>query len=380
MIPPKLNLRFGTIWILILYLSVQGTLALCECGYRVHYGGDAAQYPRTILYTEALHVNFRALHDFADSKDWKIKYVRFNYDPSSGRYGKRVAAENIVPNPVANPNSGWESPSMQGAGVDSGLQLIVRSQITNGLVSVAQIQSKRDDVQFGSFRTFMKTTSISGTCASHFWYNSDAKEIDMEMLSRQQGVKQSNPYPANLVVHSDASVAEGNDARNTAGFIEGKMGVVPSDGFHEYRYDWSENLVSFYLDGSWMGDLNQSVPAVPGVFQISHWSDGNPNWTAGPPAQDAILTVAYFMGYFNSTDAKRNEEYNALCGGGRGDDKICDVPDYKGMANSGGKGPMFVGVPQNETGERHNSASQFKGSVATSLIILCAIIAIFIAM
>jgi hypothetical protein len=109
---------------------------------------------------------------------------------------------------------------------------MVHSQLTDNLVSTAQIQSRREYIQFGNLRSYIKMTSIHGTCASHFSYNSDAKEIDMEMLPRQHGLKQSNPYPANLIVHSDASVADGNDARNTAGFIEGKMGVMPSDEFH----------------------------------------------------------------------------------------------------------------------------------------------------
>jgi hypothetical protein len=362
--------RLHIVLICIFWLRSSTTLAACECGYRVHYGGTATQYARTVLYTDAIHVNFRALHDLSDSKDWKIKYVRFNYEPNSGRYGKRVAKENIVPNPVRDSSLGWDSPSVQGAGVDAGLQLIVRGQLTDNLVSTAQIQSRREDIQFGSFRSYMKTTRISGTCASHFWYNSDAKEIDMEMLSRQQGLKQSNPYPANLVVHSDASVADGNDARNTAGFIEGKMDTLPSDDFHEYRYDWSEDLVSFYSDGKWMGDLNQSVPAVPGVVQLSHWSDGNPTWTSGPPAQDAILTVAIFMGYFNTTDRARNQQFDAQCTGSLSTDRICDVADYKGTASSMGKGPSFVGVPQNYTGERHNGASHIAGSPCWRLLFL----------
>jgi hypothetical protein len=109
-----------------------------------------------------------------------------------------------VPNPLLNVTDGWDGPSSQGADVDAGLQLIVRANLTaENLVSNGQIQSAREDIRFGSFRTFMKSTPINGTCASHFWYNSDAREIDIELLSRQQGTKN----PINLVVHSDQSVA-----------------------------------------------------------------------------------------------------------------------------------------------------------------------------
>jgi hypothetical protein len=120
------------------------TLADYEWGYLVDYRGGGMQYARKILYTNAIHVKFRALHDLPDSKDWNIKYVHLEYVPNSGRYGKRVTKENIVPNPVRNSSLGWDSSSLQGPNVDAGLQLMVHSQPTDNLVSTAQIQSRRE--------------------------------------------------------------------------------------------------------------------------------------------------------------------------------------------------------------------------------------------
>lgn len=98
-----------------------------------------------------------------------------------------------------------------------------------------------------------------------------------------------------------------------------------------------------------MGDINSSIPTDPGIVQLSHWSDGNPGWTAGPPAQDAILTVAYHVAYFNSTDVKRTQAFEAQCSGGQGSAKVCDVVDYV-MSLNASRGPTFAGSIQSNGG------------------------------
>ena len=37
------------------------------------------------------------------------------------------------------------------------------------------------------------------------------------------------------------------------------------------------------------------------------------------------MTVAYFVGYFNSTDPDRIQDYQSRCGGGREVDRVCNV-------------------------------------------------------
>ena len=172
----------------------------------------------------------------------------------------------------------------------------------------------------------MKSTPVNGTCAAHFWYHNDSQEIDMELLSRQHD---GDRTLVNLSVHSKESVANDNDARNTTGYIEGQLEFDPADGFHEYRYDWWHDGIRFYTDGRWLGDVDDFIPTQPGHFQLSHWSNGYARWSAGPPDQDALITVAYYMGYFNSTDVTQMEEYEERCGDGRDVGRVCDVPDFE---------------------------------------------------
>jgi hypothetical protein len=312
--------------------------ANCECGYRVSYRGNSSTQASTLFFTDAVQVNFRTLSTLEDSQDWKIKTYRREYVPDSDRFGKLVEAKNIIPNPLQNTSAGWSSPSLQGANVAAGLQLIVRAALTpDNLVSTAQIESVRDDIRFGSFRAYMKSTPVNGTCAASFWYHNDSSEIDMEILTQRQLVPS---FPINLSVHSEASVENGFDARNTSGFIDGQLGLDPAEGFHEYRYDWSPDVVTFYMDGIWLGDVEAFVPKEEGIFQLSHWSDGNGNFTAGPPDRDAIVTVAYFEAYFNSSRRVGGEE---CCGGCKERGRVCEVGEFEESYNEV-EGPRFVGA------------------------------------
>ena len=311
------------------------SLADCECGYRVS---------DSLLFTDTVQTDFTQLQSLAESTDWKIKHLRLDYIPNKGRYGRIVEDRNVILNPVLSTNAGLAGSSAQGSNIDAGLQLVVRSTLVEtNLVSSGQIQSKREDIRYGSFRAYMKSTPINGTCAASFWYHNDSQEIDMELLSRQQ---ERDTHPINLSVHSEESVANNYDATDTTGFIEGKLGFDPAQDFHEYRYDWSSDVVRYYVDGKWVGDIHDFIPSTPGYFQLSHWSNGFQGWSAGPPLQDAMITVGYFMGYFNSTDPDRVRDFEARCRGGENNGRVCLVSDLKSTSfelnHDGGSTAMKV--------------------------------------
>lgn len=314
---------------IILLLQASLTSAECECGYRVPSGDNPQGHTRNLLFTDTIQTDFRMLKGLEDASGWKIKDLRLEYDPDKGRFGRIVEARNVVFNPAVDPLTASDGPSQQKANVDAGLQLIVRSELVEGnLVSSGQIQSIREDIRFGSFRAYIKSTPINGTCAASFWYHNDTQEIDIELLSRQ---REDGRQPINLSVQSNESMANGYDATGTTGFIEGKVTFDPAESFHEYRYDWSSESISFWSDGKGLGDIVDFIPTTPGYFQLSHWSNGFARWSAGPPAQDALITVAYFLGYFNSTDPARVWEFESRCAS-QDTDSVCDIPDFKDTA------------------------------------------------
>ncbi|KAJ4334774.1 hypothetical protein N0V87_006578 [Didymella glomerata] len=310
-----------------LLLQASFISADCECGYRVPSSGNPQEPTKYLLFTDSIQTDFRGMTSLNDSSDWKIKDLRLEYVPNKSRFGRIVEDRNVIFNPAVDPLVTPDGPSQQGADVDAGLQLIVRSELVeDNLVSTGQIQSIREDVRFGSFRAYMKSTPINGTCAASFWYHNDSQEIDIELLSRQ---REDGRQPINLSVQSNESVANDYDATGTTGFIEGQADFDPADGFHEYRYDWSPDVISFWADGGWLGDIVDFIPTTPGYFQLSHWSNGFAGWSAGPPSQDALIMVAYFRGYFNSTDPVRAQEFEERCGGGRSAGSVCDVSGFE---------------------------------------------------
>ena len=156
-------------------------------------------------------------------------------------------------------------------------------------------------------------------------YFNNTQEIDLEFLSRNFAAKNNS---LNLVVQSPASQAAGFNAAGTPGYRVMQLPFGPDDGYHEYRFDWLSDRISFYADNSWLIDIDVDVPSSPGALFLNHWSNGDPNWSGGPPASDAVMTVSYVKAYFNSSDENRNSQYAAACGS-QASSQICQIPDQK---------------------------------------------------
>lgn len=87
---------------------------------------------------------------------------------SKGPYGRKTELKNVISNPAKN------ATDPEGINGDqAGLELYVRKLGSDTAhVSVAEVDSARTDLQYGSFRAGIKATAISGTCGAFFWYNS----------------------------------------------------------------------------------------------------------------------------------------------------------------------------------------------------------------
>jgi Glycosyl hydrolases family 16 len=158
---------------------------------------------------------------------------------------------------------------------------------------------------------------------THLQYHSDSREIDIELLSREVDA-QSRRGKANLVIHSDASQASGNDASGTRTFIKQDLQFDPTLTFHEYRMDWMPDRVEFFIDGKITKTMLDNVPSDPGRLFLNHWSNGSPGWSGGPPQADSIMTVLYTKAYFNSSDPGRVAAASQRCAGSSG--TVCQIP------------------------------------------------------
>ena len=169
----------------------------------------------------------------------------------------------------------------------------------------------------------------------------------MEFLSAEFN---ATSQPVNLVLQSPESEGAGFNAANTATFQIHQLNFTPSEGFHEYRFDWSPNAVEFYSDGVLLDTMTSAVPTAPGHITLSHWSNGDPTWSAGPPTADAILTVEYLKGYFNSSDPARQQDWSKRCVSLSAVNATCPVPEVTQAPNGNASAnTFFFSLQANQT-------------------------------
>lgn len=182
----------------------------------------------------------------------------------------------------------------------------------------------------------------------------------MEFLTTQMNESSS---PVNLVLQSPESVNQGFAAQGTLDFVEHQLPYQPDEGFHEYRFDWTPTAVEFYADGVLLQRMSKSVPNSPGHITLSHWSNGDPRWSAGPPETDAVLTVSYLKGYFNSSDPKRQEDWESRCPSLTTVNATCAVPDVKEAPNTNSSAhTFFFSQQKNMTTNQTVSGEENAGS------------------
>ena len=123
-------------------------------------------------------------------------------------------------------------------------------------------------------------------------------------------------------------------------------------------------MVSFYADGHYVGQVTDPmyVPSSPGKIILSHWSNGAPGWSAGPPVEDAKLLVQYVKAYFNSSEPTRQNDHSRRCPNPSVAKGICQIPDQKGAPTLGGV-PFFHTDP---SGNKANNQSVYAVSARSA--------------
>lgn len=159
----------------------------------------------------------------------------------------------------------------------------------------------------------------------------------MEFLSAEFN-KEQNVFPINLVIQSVKSVQQGDNAAGTDTFVVANLSFDPTVGFHEYRFDFISGLVVFYADSQILATMNNpsAVPTHSGKIILTQWSNGNPQWSRGPPLQDSALTVSYVKAYFDSSNATQNAITSKACKNPAAPNAICAIPDQKVAPNPDG--------------------------------------------
>ncbi|PSK43160.1 Beta-glucanase [Elsinoe australis] len=336
----------GVLSVALLTTTVSST---CDCGYSVTTtpsvtNDEPPAPPSAYTFTDLLQTDFLhvyALPNYTTSNTDRIaafgwQAQAYNVSPADARgpYGKAAQVENVLVNPLRD-EWDWGGEGINGG--DPGLQLWVRNQANllqlqdnddELAIKTGEMAMLRDDMVYGSFRVGMKMSSIRGTCAAFFWYRNDTSELDLEFLTRQiDSSNLTSPAPLNLVIQTPLSASHGFDASLTPYFKVHPLPFLPSDSYHEYRIDWLPDSITFFADGSplWTITNTSVIPQGPGHLMLNHWSNGDGNWSAGPPEEDAVLTVSYVKAYFNSSDEGKNKVFADNCVSDVG--KVCEISE-----------------------------------------------------
>lgn len=207
---------------------------------------------------------------------------------------------------------------------------------------MAEIATKDNNMLYGTFRIRMRVTNVPGTCTGFFWvndfasfldaladtswmqYQSNVEEIDMELLSSSYN---NTSKPIYLVMQTPMAAKDGYNVAGTSTFRIQQLPFEPSDSFHEYRFDWTNDRVVFYADGNRISSMTWTYPEEPGQLAVNHWSNGNALWSKGPPNEAAVTTIEWVKAYYNSSNTDKDAEHAIRCPGLESS-QICVVPDF----------------------------------------------------
>ncbi|ROW12170.1 hypothetical protein VMCG_00124 [Cytospora schulzeri] len=329
-------------------LLLQRALADCECGYSTTVSSNSSEdTPQQYVFTDLIETNFANISDVSKNTDWARQAFNTTAEAARGTYGEMFAVDNVGTHHEAN---------------GEGLQITVRSGEVEGMLSGGEIDSARLDVLYGTFRSSLRLTAVGGTVSAFFWYFNDTQEIDMEFLSKDFHTENSS-YPVNLVLQSRASEEAGYDASKTKNFKVAYLPFNPSTDFHEYRMDFTPSRVVFYADDTVLAvmDSPDGVPTSAGHLALSQWSNGNPSWSGGPPAADAVMDVRYVKAYFNSSEEARKDDFAARCRDPTAAGAVCAIPAVA-PGNDTAAGFFFTGQKNMTDNQTVSSDSGVSGS------------------
>jgi hypothetical protein len=153
---------------LLLCWSAAVALADCECGYTI--ASPSANKEKNdndvLLFTDLLETDFTRLvadNDYNnmawDTTDWAPQAFNLTAQRARGEYGEMFDVGNVG-------LYAGNGPGQQG---QQGLRLVVKHQVVDGMVPVAELDTRRLDIFWGTFRALMKISKVPGTCAAFFW-------------------------------------------------------------------------------------------------------------------------------------------------------------------------------------------------------------------
>jgi hypothetical protein len=147
-------------------------------------------------------------------------------------------------------------------------------KLSKDVLSGGEIYSV-DKQGYGIYEIRMKVPNVPSSITGFFMYYPPDfhSEIDMEVFNDSSGKLLLTTYADGKV--SNESVIQ--------------LGFDPTQDFHDYRFEYSENQVVFYVDDQLVDSFNSEIPKTGMQLMINCWY---PKWLEQkPPSEEKILFI-----------------------------------------------------------------------------------------
>ncbi|KAF5375789.1 hypothetical protein D9757_008985 [Collybiopsis confluens] len=171
-------------------------------------------------------------------------------------------------------------------------------------VNCGEIFTRRKDILSGTFRMRAAVPSVPGVVFGFFSYKSDTQEQDIEFISSDADYFQRVYY-----THQPGTVDGYVDPNAHKDVVINGTDFTASG---EHRFDWFSTATNYYHNSAMQATITKNVATQSSEIVLSVWSNGDPQFSKGPPTSDAIATVQNVKLYFNSTTLTE-AQFNSAC-------------------------------------------------------------------
>ena len=281
--------------------EVAGGNGNCTCGFRDSLTGEVLTDSIIVYFNETDTLPSDLVVDQYTNKyekDWNAIY-RQAADPANLQFGNQS------------------------------LQLLVQPSTKDHVVQGAEFRTTRRDIQHGSFRTLIKSPkqSSDGSAMSMILQYNETESTELSVMNTNDpseawvgtfinGEFTTRDLGTNFSQALSQTAANRNYSTLGGGLENGSFNPWE---FTEYRIDWTEDYINFYLGGNLTRQIlhkdRKGMPSVPAPIYFKHWSTGNRFSMEGPPLRPSAARIGWIRVFFNSstTTDEAREVFNTQC-------------------------------------------------------------------
>ena len=192
------------------------------------------------------------------------------------------------------------------------LNMNVSAATPEHLVNGAQLQTVRQDIQYGTFRVFMRSPQpyAGGTALTMRLQYNETSSAELDLLNMDDSTDDACMQTS--VSNQDPVTSWGV---NYTVLETPKYNVGPWD-FWEWRMDWNEDQIDWYVGDNktrTVPTTNASLVDTPTAFYLKHWSNGDTDFMQGPPTNASAASIGWVRLFFNSSVQSTSQLNSSDC-------------------------------------------------------------------